>query len=119
MTKAVAVANLADHFTTAKSRAEFAGEELLAYDVDQLLHFEMDYARCDLGRTADGLPPTSVLVACWSRMRDSWERVMLALPPGPDRDEMVAFLAERDAAMERLREKARNLVRLKTVQGNG
>jgi hypothetical protein len=43
---------------------------------------------------------------------------MLALPPGPDREEMKALLAERDAVMEGFRAKARNLIRLKEVEGN-
>ena len=60
----------------------------------------------------------SVLITLWHKMRDSWQRVCLALPPGPDRDEMIALLEERDAAMGRLREKARNKFRLKTVNGH-
>jgi hypothetical protein len=111
------VANVADYFRTPKRRQFFGGEELVAYDCNQLLTFEENFAHSDLG-SRDGKVPLSVLVHVWWKMRDSWERVMLALPPGPDREEMKALLAERYAVMEGFRAKARNLIRLKEVEGN-
>ena len=99
-----------DHFTTPKRRELFGGEQLLTYDVQQILDFELAYAKCGLASTIDGLPPFSVLFTCWQRQRDSWQRVMLALPEGEDRAGMLEFLRERDAAMAQLRSRAYQLL---------
>lgn len=98
-----------DYFQGTKAKRDFfAGEELVAYDVGQLLGWERSFAQHQfLTRgTGDGLPPVSVLVACWRKARDSWARVTEALPPGELRDAMAAELRERDVAMDKLAEQA-------------
>ena len=104
---------------TKAKRDFFAGEELVAYDVGQLLGWERSFARHQfLTRgTGDGLPPVSVLVACWRRARDSWARVTEALPPGKLRNSMLDELRERDAAMDQLCEKAKAQLYAKVVEG--
>jgi hypothetical protein len=104
---------------TKAKRDFFAGEELVAYDVGQLLGWERSFARHQfLTRgTGDGLPPVSVLVACWRRARDSWARVTAALPPGKLRNSMLDELRERDAAMDQLCEKAKAQLYAKVVEG--
>jgi hypothetical protein len=42
------VANVADYFRTPKRRQFFGGEELVAYDCNQLLTFEENFAHSDL-----------------------------------------------------------------------
>jgi hypothetical protein len=109
---------IADYFRGSKARRQFfAGEELVAYDCDQLLGWERSYAKGPLGHSEDGLPPVSVLIASWRKARDSWERVMRALPAGGLRDEMAAELRERDAAMDKLAEQAKAQLYAKVVEG--
>jgi hypothetical protein len=95
---------IADYFKGSKARRQFfGGENLLAYDVAQLHTWERGFATSRLGRKEDGLPPTSILITCWRRARDSFERVMKALPQGELKDEMALELQIRDAAMGRQR----------------
>lgn len=100
-----------DFFQGSKARRSFfKGENLVAYDVGQMLSVERAFAKSRLGRQPDGLPPVSVLVACWKRARESWKRVTAALPAGELKDEMMLELQIREAAMDALSEKAEALV---------
>jgi hypothetical protein len=102
---------IVDYFRGSKARRQFfAGENLLAYDCAQMIEFERGYATCGLGHEPDGLPPMSVLIACWRRARDSWKRVADALPAGALRDEMALELQIRDHAMNELSRKAEALL---------
>jgi hypothetical protein len=105
---------IADFFQGSKARRDFfAGEELVAYDCDQLLSWEVSFHRHQLFTrgTGDGSPSFAVLVATWRRARDSFERVMRALPTGALRDEMADELRDRDAAMNRLAERASEILK--------
>jgi hypothetical protein len=106
-----AAVNIKDYFRGSRAKRQFfAGEENVAYDVNQLLEFEEDFAKCGLSHSPDCLPPMAVLLAAWRKARDSWERVAEALPAGELRDEMAAELRERDASMARLADKAQALL---------
>lgn len=102
-------AEIKSHFQTPSQKEFFAGEELTVYDCDQLMTYERAFARSNLGRTHDGLPPMSVVLTVWWKIRNSWARVVESLPPSPLRDEMTRFLGERDAMMTLLRNGARKL----------
>jgi hypothetical protein len=108
-----------DYFQNTKARRDFfAGEELAAYDAAEVISFEQGFAKCGLSHSPDGLPPISVLVAVWRKARNSWERVMKALPPGSSlRNAMLDELRDRDKAMEGLRAKARALLEAKIAKG--
>jgi hypothetical protein len=109
-----------DYFQGTKARKDFfAGEELVEYDCDQLLTFEARFATHQFMTrgTGDGLPPMSVLVATWRRARDSFERVLCALPAGALRDAMEIELAARDASMDRLADQAREMIATKLANG--
>jgi hypothetical protein len=107
-------------FQGSKAKRDFfAGEELLAYDVGQMIEFERGYATCGLGHEPDGLPPMSVLITCWRRARDSWKRVTEALPQGELRDEMALELQIRDHAMDKLADEAQALLERKGANGHG
>jgi hypothetical protein len=104
-----------DFFQNTKSRRSFiAGEKAIAYDVDQLLTFERNWLASGLGR---GEPRMAVLVASWRRARDSWQRIMEALPLGRLRDEMQIELVERDKSMDALADKAEALIAIKLANG--
>jgi hypothetical protein len=99
---------IAEYFQSTKARRQFfSGENLIAYDVDQLLIFERDFTNSRLSHTTS----VSVLLACWRRARDSWSRVTEALPPGPLRDQMALELQDRDEAMNRLAERASEMLK--------
>jgi hypothetical protein len=70
---------------------------------------ERGYASVGLG-PPDGKPPVSVLLAVWKRARESFKRVMEALPAGELKDEMALELQIREAAMDALSERAQALV---------
>jgi hypothetical protein len=91
------------YFQDTKARRQFfAGHDLIAYDVDQLLTFEKNFENSRLAHTTS----VCVLLHCWRKARDSWLRVAEALPPGDLREEMFEELAARDAAMDQLAEQA-------------
>jgi hypothetical protein len=90
--------------------------ELTAEDVAQQLDWERKFATCGLSSERDGKPPIRILMFLWWKSRNLWERVLLDQPPGPERDEMAALIAERDRAMSRLQEQAKNLLYEKVVE---
>jgi hypothetical protein len=105
---------LKDYFQGSRARRQFfAGEELVAYDVDQLLTFERGYSASKLSHTTS----IATLLGCWKRARDSWERVAAALPAGKLRDEMFVELAEREASMDAIAERAEEMIAVKLVNG--
>jgi hypothetical protein len=110
-------------FQGSKARKDFfAGEELVAYDVDQLLSWEVSFHRHQLFTrgTGDGSPSFALLLGCWRRARDSWLRVAKALPlDSPLREEMFRELADRDEAMSLLADKAQALLERKGATGHG
>jgi hypothetical protein len=120
MTKTAQVKTLKSYFQGSKAKRDFfAGEELVAYDVDQLLSWEVSFHRHQLlaRGTGDGSPSFALLLGCWRRARDSFERVMKALPVGELRDAMALELADREAAMDDLAEKAREMIAVKLANG--
>jgi hypothetical protein len=54
---------------------------------------------------------TAVLLACWRMARDSFERVMEALPCWPLRDQMAIELADRDESMNRIADQASEMLK--------
>jgi hypothetical protein len=87
-------------------------ERAIAEDVEQLLDYERGYAAGPLGGSPDRLPSAAILLACWGRARDSWERVMKALPPGTAlREAMRVELAERDESMRGLQAQAEAMLK--------
>jgi hypothetical protein len=113
MTKTAQVKTLKSYFQGSKAKRDFfAGEELVEYDVDQLLSWEVSFHRHQLltRGTGDGSPSFALLLGCWRRARDSFERVMKALPVGELRDAMAIELADRDEAMDRLANQAEVLL---------
>jgi hypothetical protein len=102
-------------FQGTKARRQFfAGEELVAYDVDQLLTFERGYSASKLSHTTS----IATLLGCWRRSRDSWARVLAGLPVGELRDAMAIELADRDEAMSLLADKAQALLERKGANGH-
>lgn len=109
---------IADYFQGSKARRSFfKGHELIAYDCGQLLQMERGYASVGLG-PPDGKPQMSVLLAVWKRARESFKRVMEALPAGELKDEMALELQIREAAMDRIADQAQALVEGK-ANGHG
>jgi hypothetical protein len=103
---------LKDHFQGTRAKRQFfASEELVAYDVNQLMEFEEDFAKCGLSHSPDGLPPMAVLLAAWKKARDSFERVAEALPHGELRDQMLDELAKREAVMDGLAQRASEILK--------
>jgi hypothetical protein len=120
MTKTAQVKTLKSYFQGSKAKREFfAGEELVEYDVDQLLSWEVSFHRHQLltRGTGDGSPSFALLLGCWRRARDSFERVMKALPVGELRDAMALELADRDASMDDLADKACAMIATKLAKG--
>jgi hypothetical protein len=120
MTKTAQVKTLKSYFQGSKAKREFfAGEELVEYDVDQLLSWEVSFHRHQLltRGTGDGSPSFALLLGCWRRARDSFERVMKALPVGELRDAMAIELADRDASMDDLADKACAMIATKLAKG--
>jgi hypothetical protein len=98
---------------TRGKRKILAHEKAVAYDVAQLLSFERGFAQHQLETrgTGDGRPSFAVLVACWKRARESFERVTKALPlDSLLREEMTLELAARDKAMDDIARKAEALL---------
>jgi hypothetical protein len=91
------------------TRQEMRGHLNEAEDIAQLLEWERGFAKCGLAHDDTGKPPFEVLMYQWWRARNLTERVMLALPPGPMREELAYLLEERDEAMEAIRAKAREI----------
>jgi hypothetical protein len=105
---------LKDYFQGSRARRQFfAGEEFVAYDVDQLLTFERGYSASKLSHTTS----VATLLGCWKRARDSWVRVAEALPAGALKDQMRVELRERDASMDRLADKAEEMIAVKLANG--
>jgi hypothetical protein len=90
--------------------------QLEAEDVAQLLDWERKFAKCRLSHEPDGKPPVQILVHLWWKSRNLWERVLLDQPLGPERDHMAALIAERDRAMSRLQELAKDQLYAKAVE---
>jgi hypothetical protein len=109
-----------DFFQGSKARKDFfAKEEMIAYDTNELLSFEAGFARhrFELHGTGDGLPSFAALMTLWRRARDSWKRIMEALPVGELRDAMALELADRDASMDDLADKACAMIATKLAKG--
>jgi hypothetical protein len=120
MTKTAQVKTLKSYFQGSKAKREFfAGEELVAYDVDQLLSWEVSFHRHQLltRGTGDGSPSFALLLGRWRRARDSWQRLVEALPSCALREEMALELADREAAMDDLADKARAMIAAKLAKG--
>jgi hypothetical protein len=98
---------LKDYFRRNNKQKDFFARELQnVVDAHEVLSFAEDSAVFGPFATPDGLPPISVLITAWWSTRNSWARLTQALPPGELREEMIAGLAKRDAAMHELQEKA-------------
>jgi hypothetical protein len=95
-----------DYFTRTRSQRDFiAREKQVAEDVSQVLAFEVGFSR------HAGGPSMAVALAAWRKARESYERIAKALPLDTAlRTEMFAELAERDAVMAKLEEKAERLL---------
>jgi hypothetical protein len=93
---------------TRGGRKILAHEKAVAEDIAQLLDFEIGFSKSPLGQ---GHPSMAVLVASWRRARDSWERILKALPSDALlHAEMQRELWERDAAMNLLADRAEELL---------
>jgi hypothetical protein len=100
---------------TKGGRKILANEKAVAYDVSELLSFEVGLSKSALGQ---GHPSMAVLVASWRKTRDSWERITRALPSDSLlREEMEMELARRDAAFDVLADKAEALIAIKLARG--
>ena len=101
MTKAMPIKS---YFQGTKAKRQFfAGEELVAYDVNQLLDFERGFRASRMAL----ITSVATLLSCWKRARDSWKRVAEALPAGKLREEMFEELRKREASMDLIAEQAR------------
>jgi hypothetical protein len=108
-----------DFFQGSKARRSFfKGENLVAYDCGQLLQMERGYASVGLG-PPDGKPQVSVLLAVWKRARESWKRVMEALPAGELKDDMALELQIREASMDALADRASEMLSEARRKENG
>jgi hypothetical protein len=103
---------LSDYFQDVEGKAFFTMEKLACYDAWQLHYFEKQFARS----AGDGFPSVASLMAAWRHARNSVQRVMEALPPGALRDQMALELQDRDEAMDKLADRAEEMLLLKETQ---